>query len=100
MSGRLPIRFVSVALLLPVALAAQAPAPRHVDVPTVAPRAADLATVDGIVRADYDVMTGPAGRPRQWAGVRPISIPALRFEATDGCIKGPYARVMGHPAFV
>jgi len=37
MSRRHPIRFLPVALLLPVALGAQTPARRHVDVPTVAP---------------------------------------------------------------
>ena len=100
MSGRLPIRFVSVALLLPVALAAQAPGPRHVDVPTVAPRAADVATVDGIVRAYYDVITGPAGQPRQWSRDRSLYIPALRFVATGVGRQGPYARVMDHQAFV
>ena len=100
MSGRLPTRFVSVALLLPVALAAQVPAPRHVDVPTVAPRAADVATVDGIVRAYYDVITGPAGQARQWSRDRSLYIPALRFVATGVGKQGPYARVMDHQAFV
>src|SRR3989441_12519053 len=51
MSRRHPLRFPPVALLLPVVLGAQAPARRHVDVPAVAPRAADVATVDGIVKA-------------------------------------------------
>ncbi len=40
MSRPHPIRFLSVALLLPVALGAQAPARRHVDVSAVAPRTA------------------------------------------------------------
>ena len=59
MSRRHPIRLLSVALLLPVALGAQTPGRRHVDVPAVAPRAADVATVDGVVQAYYDVITGP-----------------------------------------
>src|SRR6184192_4832619 len=100
MSRRQPIRFLPVALLLPVALGAQTPARRHVDVPAVAPRAADVATVDGIVRAYYDVITGPAGQPRQWSRDRSLYIPDLRFVAT-GVAKGrPYARVMTHQDFV
>jgi hypothetical protein len=88
------------ALLVPAALAAQAPARRHVAVPTVAPRAADVATVDGVVRAYYDVITGPAGQPRQWSRDRSLYIPDLRFVAT-GVAKGrPYARVMTHQDFV
>lgn len=99
--SRLPTcRFLPAALLLPAALAAQAPARRHVDVPAVAPRTADVATVDGIVQAYYDVITGPAGAPRQWSRDRSLYIPDVRFVAT-GVAKGkPYARVMTHQDFV
>src|SRR5436189_2835537 len=100
MSRRQPIRFVPLALLFPVGLGAQAPARRHVDVPAVAPRAADVATVDGIVKAYYDVITGPAGQPRQWSRDRSLYIPDLRFVATGVGKQGPYARVMDHQAFV
>ena len=100
MFRRHPIRFLPVALLLPVALGAQTPARRHVDVPTVAPHAADVATVDGIVKAYYDVITGPAGQPRQWSRDRSLYIADLRFVATGVGKQGPYARVMDHQAFV
>src|SRR5437870_5150310 len=100
MSRRHPIRFPPVALLFPVVLGAQAPARRHVDVPAVAPRAADVATVDGIVRAYYDVITGPAGQPRQWSRDRSLYIADLRFVATGVGKQGPYARVMDHQASV
>jgi len=100
MSRRHPIRVLLVALLLPVALGAQAPARRHVDVPAVAPRPADVATVDGVVKAYYDVITGPPGRPRQWSRDRSLYIPELRFVATGVGNQGPYARVMDHQAFV
>lgn len=39
----------------------------HVDVPTIAPRPEDVATIHGILREFYDVISGPAGQPRQWA---------------------------------
>src|SRR2546425_10383614 len=96
MSRRQPIRYLPVALLLPVALTAQTPARRHVDVPAVAPRAADVATGGGMVKAYYDVITGPAGEPRQGARDRPLSIPHLRFVATGGGTHGPHARGMDH----
>lgn len=100
MSRRRLTRFLPVMLLVPGALAGQAPARRHVNVPTVAPRAADVAAVDGIVKAYYDVITGPAGQPRQWSRDRSLYIPDLRFVAT-GVTKGrPYARVMTHQDFV
>src|SRR6266446_4269181 len=96
MSRRRSIRFLPVALLVPVALVAQTPARRHVDVPTVAPGAADVATVDGMVRAYYDVITGPAGQPRQWSRDRSLYIPDLRFVATGVAQGRPYAHVMTH----
>jgi len=30
------------------------------------PRAEDVGTIDGIIKAFYDVISGPAGAPRQW----------------------------------
>lgn len=91
---------VAVGALVAPALAAQAPAPHHVAVPTVAPRPADVATVDGMVQAYYDVITGPAGQPRQWSRDRSLYIPNVRFVATGVAHGQPYARVMDHQAFV
>ena len=51
----------------------------HVDVQTIAPRPDDVATIDGIVKAYYEVVCGPAGTPRQWARDRTLYIPELRF---------------------
>ena len=87
-------------LLLSAALSAQTPARRHVNVPTVAPRAADVASVDGVVKAYYDVISGPAGQPRQWSRDRSLYIPDLRFVATGFARERPYARVMDHQTFV
>jgi len=94
------LHLLASALLVPAALEAQAPARRHVVVPTVAPRAADVATVDGVVKAYYDVITGPAGQPRQWSRDRSLYIPDLRFVATGVAQHRPYARVMTHQDFV
>src|SRR5437870_11778556 len=93
-------RFLIAGLLVPTALAAQAAAPRHVAVPPAAPRLEDVSTVDGIIRAYYDVITGPAGQPRQWSRDRSLYIPELRFVATGAGKQGPYAHVMDHQAFV
>src|SRR5437867_13210654 len=100
MSRRQPIRLLPLVLFVPVALGAQTPARRHVDVPAVAPHAADVATVDGIVKAYYEVITGPTGQPRQWSRDRSLYIPDLRLVATGVGKQGPYARVMDHQACV
>jgi hypothetical protein len=74
--------------------------PAHVEVPTIAPRSADVATLDGIMKAFYEVISGPAGQPRQWSRDRTLYIPGVRFVATtvrDGKV---YAPVMDHQSYV
>lgn len=94
------VHILPVALFTSGALPAQVPAPRHVPVPTAPPRAADVATVDGVVKAYYDVITGPAGQARQWSRDRSLYIPDLRFVATGVADGRPYARTMTHQEFV
>jgi hypothetical protein len=81
-------------------VAQQAPRP-HVAVATIAPRPEDVATVDGILRAFYDVISGPAGQPRQWARDRTLYIHDVRFVSlsTDSA-KHVQADVMDHQTFV
>ncbi len=91
---------VTLALPLPVEAPAQAPARQPVAVPTVAPRPEDVGTLDGIMRAFYEVISGPAGQPRQWARDRSLYIPGVRFVANDVRQGQPHAEVMDHQAFV
>jgi hypothetical protein len=74
----------------------------HVVVPDVAPRAEDVGTLDGIIEAFYDVISGPAGQPRDWARDRTLYLPGAIFVPT-GMREGeskPYFYVMDHQAFV
>jgi hypothetical protein len=50
-------------------------------VATVAPRPDDVSSVDGIVRAYYDVVNIGPSEPRQWARDRTLYSPWLRFVA-------------------
>jgi hypothetical protein len=93
-------------LLACLVLAASAPAPartneEHVDVPTIAARAEDVSTLDGVVKAYYDVISGPPGRPREWARDRTLYLPGVRFvdlkESKDGAIS---ARIATHQEYV
>src|SRR2546430_7172320 len=88
------------ALLAPPLLNAQAAPSHHVAVPPAAARPEDVATVDGIVRAYYDVITGPAGQPRQWSRDRSLYIPDLRFVAPRVAKNQPYPPRIGPQAFV
>lgn len=73
--------------LVAAALACAAPAlaqgpSRQVEIPTVPARPEDVATLDGIIAAFYDVISGPAGQPRQWARDRSLYILGVRFVST------------------
>lgn len=40
---------------------------------------ADVATLDGIIKAMYDVISGPARHPRDWARLRSLYAPGARL---------------------
>ena len=86
----------------PVAATAQGGAsPHHVVVPTLEPRPADVSTLDGIIAAFYDVITGPAGQPRQWGRDRTLYWPGIRFFAAGVKSDGsPGVRVYTHQEYV
>jgi hypothetical protein len=48
---------------------------------TYQPRAADVQSVDGIVAALYDVISGDAGKPRDWDRMRSLFAPEGRLMA-------------------
>jgi hypothetical protein len=58
---------------------------------TPAARPADVATVDGIVAALYDVISGPAGQPRDWDRMRSLFAPEGRLMAVGARPEGVYA---------
>src|SRR3989442_2114268 len=80
-------------LLAPTA-AAQTPARKHVAVATLPPRPEDVASVNGIINAFYEGISGHAGPPRHLARDRSLSIPGVRFVAASVGKRGPYAAVL------
>lgn len=73
----------------------------QVPVATVPPRAADVATIDGMIRAYYEVISGPAGQPRDWARDRTLYIKDLRFVQVDVDKDGrPQPRITDHQQYV
>ena len=68
--------------------------------PDAAPRPEDVATIDGMIRAYYEVVSGPAGAPRDWARDRTLYIPNVRFVDVDTDADGkPLPRLMSHAEF-
>lgn len=66
---------------------------------SLAPRPEDVGTLDGIIEAFYDVISGPAGTPRQWQRDSTLYIPHVRFVAMDVNEGRPVAAVMDHGEF-
>jgi hypothetical protein len=56
---------------------------KHVDVPTVAPRPEDVSSIEGIVAASYETISGGVGVPRQWGRDRSLYDPNVRFVAVE-----------------
>jgi len=76
-------------------------AQQHVAVPPLAPRPEDVGSLDGIMRAFYDVVSGPAGQPRQWGRDRTLYLPDIRFVETGVDRNGQtVATVLTHQEFV
>ncbi len=58
------------------------PRPDHVSVATVSPQPGDVTTLDGIMRAFYEVVNIAPDGPRQWSRDRTLYSPWIRFVAT------------------
>jgi hypothetical protein len=56
----------------------QKPIP-HISIGIASPRPEDVSTIDGMIKAYYEVVSGPAGQPRQWARDATLYIPNVRF---------------------
>ena len=79
------INFALMLLGLALTVSAQTPTPTPtpqtpVAIPTAIP--GDVATMDSIVAAVYDVISGPAGQKRSWDRFRSLFIPGARLIPT------------------
>lgn len=69
-------------LLAPTLIHAQQAATPTATRPTPAARPADVESIDAIMRAVYDVISGPAGQPRDWDRFRSLMAPGARLIPT------------------
>lgn len=93
--------FAALFLSAPLALSQQTTPPKQVDVPTISARPEDVSTLDGIMKAFYDVISGPAGQPRQWSRDRTLYISDIRFVAMAVDKSGkPVPHIASHQQFV
>ena len=87
MHRSLPFILASLATVVPATRAAGQSAPASavtvpvvVSVPQAAP--ADVASIDAIIAALYDVISGPAGQARDWNRMRALFVPGGRLMPT------------------
>jgi hypothetical protein len=64
-----------------------------------APRADDVATLDGILDAFYEVVSGPAGEPRDWARDSTLYLADARFTLVQSQGGAWSARTVDHDAY-
>jgi hypothetical protein len=86
-------RLVPIALAAILALGAAAPgasAQPAAPTPAVQARASDVASVDAIVAALYDVISGKAGAPRDWNRMRSLFAPEGHLMAVGRRSEGGY----------
>ena len=80
---RMGLHILTAALVMALAtpINAQTAAPTGTEAPTAA--AEDVATVDGLIAALYDVISGPAGQARDWDRFRSLFVPEARLIPTE-----------------
>ena len=73
---------------------------RAVAIPKIAADPKDVSTIDGIIKAFYDTISGPKNQPRQWGRDRTLYMPGVRFlsmSENEGKIR---AGIMTHQQYV
>ncbi|MDZ4700873.1 MAG: hypothetical protein SH809_14280 [Rhodothermales bacterium] len=58
------------------------------------PHAADVSSIEGIMKAYYEVVSGPAGQPRQWARDSTLHHPSAQITIVRTVDGRPEAQVM------
>lgn len=72
-------------------------APASMPAPPPPARPADVASLDAILAALYDVISGPAGQKRDWDRFRSLFIPGARLIPTGGPAGQPARAVVWSP---
>ena len=94
------LRASAALLLLSACATAGAPAKAPPVVETVAPRPEDVGSVDGVLKAFYEVTNIAPGAPRQWARDRTLYVPWIHFVSIHDGKDGPEVTSWTHPEFV
>lgn len=67
---------------------------------SIEPRPEDVSSIDGIVAAFYDIVSGPAGERRNWARDSTLYLPGVRFVTVNAQRDGGFrASIIDHGGF-
>jgi hypothetical protein len=104
MGNFLGVAIFAAVLLFPQSIGKQSdpqkPVP-HISIGKAAPRPEDVSTIDGMIKAYYEVVSGPAGQLRQWDRDATLYIPNVRFVIVSESATGKTtAQSMTHQEFV
>ena len=91
--------WISTAAALAASFAFSIMGARPADAQVPEPDSADVVTIDGLVRAFYDVISGPAGTPRQWRRDSTLYMPGAMFVALGESDGRPSANPMSPEEF-
>jgi len=91
----------TVVAFLAGAAATRAQEPTPVVIPVVPADSADVASIDGIVAAWYEAVSGPVGAPRDWGRDATLYLPGIAFTTVETDSVGrPRARTTPKDAWV
>ncbi len=73
---------------------------KAVSIPKIAADPKDVSTLDGIVKAFYETISGPKGQPRQWGRDRTLYMPGVNFVSMSEQGGKIRAGVLNHQQYV
>jgi hypothetical protein len=82
-----------------VTFAQQPTKPKHVDIPNIAPRPEDISSIDGMIKAWYDIVTVPKGQMPDWGRDHTLYIKDIRFVEMHERNGKPMADIVSHQEF-
>jgi hypothetical protein len=91
--------FLTAALLLLLTSGFSQDKPKHVDIPVIAPRPEDVASIDGMIKAWYDIVTVPKGKAPDWARDHTLYIRDVRFVEMREKDGQPVPHIVSHQQF-
>jgi hypothetical protein len=73
--------------------------PKHVEIPIIEPRPEDVSSIDGMIKAWYDIVTVPKGKVPDWGRDHTLYIKDIRFVEMHERNGEPVPHIVSHQEF-